>query len=148
MASPKHLLHIGIDQLGGGIEAHRMAGAGVHHALDAEFVDRLVQVVQAEDVGVHDRQEGAFHRDAAEMQDGVAAFHHLHHGVAVGQVALHDFFALAGRAQVADVGQAHGFRPGLEALAQFAADAAGGAGHQDAFEWFDAHFYPLVKRLT
>ena len=50
----------------------------------------------------------------------------------VGEVALHDLLVRAGRAEIGDVGEAQGVGEVAEAGAQAAAEAAGGAGDQDA----------------
>ena len=70
------------------------------------------------------------------LRDGVDALAHAHDGVAVAQVAQDDFLVRRGRAEVGHVGQAHDVGEFVQALAQAAAQVTGGAGEQDAFEWF------------
>jgi hypothetical protein len=113
-----------------------VVGAGENHTPDPELVHRFIQVGDAEDVGVHNRQEGFFGGDAAEVQDRVHALAHLHDRVAVSQVALDHFLAGTGRADVAEVSQAHDVRELVQVLAQAAPEVTGGAGEEDASEWF------------
>ena len=75
------------------------------------------------------------------MQYGVHAFEQRDHAFAVGQVAVHHFFARARFAQVGAVGKAHHVGPGAYALAQLLAQAAGGAGQQDAAKRFLLYFH-------
>ncbi|MNP64279.1 hypothetical protein D3C76_1597630 [compost metagenome] len=69
------------------------------------------------------------------MQDRVHAIDQLIHGVFVGEVAGHDFFAIInGRGDVGDVRQANDIGVRAQALAQDFAQATGGTGQQQAIE--------------
>lgn len=89
----------------------------------------------AADVGPEDFFERPLHRDAAEVQDRIHAFDQLVHGVFVGEVAEHDFFAIiGGRGEGGDVGQAQHLGIGAQAFTQDLAEATGSAGQQQAIE--------------
>ncbi|MNP09898.1 hypothetical protein D3C76_1020210 [compost metagenome] len=126
---------VGVDDFVLLVEADHVVGTGEDHALDAVTACRLVDVEDAADVGAEDFFERALNRHAAKMQDRVHAFDQLMHGVLVGEVAGHDFFAIIdGGGDVGDVRQANDVGVRAQALAQDFAQATGGTGQQQAIE--------------
>ena len=108
------------------------------------FVRCFVQVGGADDVGLDDVFKRVLGGDAAEVQHRFHAFKQLHDRSLVGQVALDDFLALPGFAQVGDVGQYHYIGPGFDAITQNLTQAAGGAGQQQTFEWLSHSLFLSV----
>src|SRR3990167_3581773 len=68
------------------VEAGHVVGAGKHHALHAKLAGRFVQVVDAQNVGLHDRLECGFDGNAAKVHDGLTTLHHGVHLGGIGQV--------------------------------------------------------------
>ena len=114
------------------MEADGVDRAGIDHAAGAVAAGALVDVVGGGQGVGEDLLEALLAGVAGEMQDGVAVAGDLQRGGLVGEVALHDLLVRAGRAEVGDVGEAQGLGEMAEAGAQVGAEAAGGAGDQDA----------------
>jgi hypothetical protein len=111
-----------------------MVGACENHALHAVAASPFVHVEHSDDVRIQDRVEVGFHRDAAEVHDGVRAFHERERRRPVAQVALHDLFALPRGSERLAIRQAKHPRPRSHALAQDLAEAARGTRQEETFE--------------
>ncbi len=119
------------------VAAGDVVGTGEDDAPRAVPPRRFVQVMQAADVGLQDRLERAFDRNAAQVNHGIDAFQQCMHGRGVGQFA---------RAQFGVVDRApRGHRRGeiaehqraadrAQRFGQHAAQRAGSAGEQQAAE--------------
>src|SRR5581483_3599430 len=83
-------------------------------------------------------------RNAAEMQDAVAAGHHALDRRHVGEVGTVDLLALARRREPHPVAEPQQRIDPAQALAQGAADAAGRAGDQDPMH---AECFPIASAL-
>ena len=109
-----------------------MDRAGIDDALRAVPPGALVDVVGGRQRVGDDLLEALLARVAGEVQDGVAVAGDLERGGLVGEVADHDLLVRRRRAHVADVDEAQAVGQVREAVAQVAAEVAGGAGDQDA----------------
>ena len=116
------------------VEAGHVVGAGEHHPLHPLLARGFIQVVGANDVGLQDGRPGLLGGDPAQVHHRVHLAQQLQHGVGVFQPGRLQFFAFGSGTQVGHVGQAQPLAIGLQALAQFTAQAAGGAGQQQALE--------------
>ena len=123
-----------IDHLVLPVKPGDMVGAGEHDALDALLARRLVQVIDTDDIGGQDRLPGLFGGDAAQVHDHVHLLRHLLHGKLVGQIGDDDLLAGQALAQALAVAQAQMLAIGFQPRAQFAAQATGGPGQENAFE--------------
>ena len=136
---------IGLGRRAGGnhlvlaVEAGHVVRAREHHAAHARLARGLVQVVGADDVGRQDRLPRLLGGDAAHVHDGVDAVQQRQHGAGVGQVGPHHLFGRRGGAQVDGVRQAQQVAVRRQSAAQLAAEAAGGAGQEQAVERVGRH---------
>ena len=95
---------------------------------------RLVEIPDADDVGLEDRRERAFGRDAAEVDDGVAARDERVERRGVLQRGDDDLFAVVRFAERRDVADAQHAGEPAQARPQDAAEATGRAGQEKARE--------------
>src|SRR5579885_981663 len=105
---------------------------------------RLKHVVEADNVGLEDALPTVLARNAAEMQDAVAAGHHALDRRHVGEVGTVDLLALARRREPHPDAEPQQRIDPAQALAQGAADAAGRAGDQDPMH---AECFPIASAL-
>ncbi len=124
---------VGADLALARIEADRVVGRGEDHALHAGLARRLEQVVAADDVGVEDLLPRALRpngrRDGSRCRAPLTSAATC---VGLGEVGLHE--GLAGL-QVLRLHPVAQHQPGIELGQQWprhGADAAGGAGEDDA----------------
>ena len=126
---PRH--HGAVDGFLAPIIADDVQRTGEDEALDAVLPRRLEGVVGAQDVARVDHLPGAFLGLAAHVDDGVDALHGGVDLVGVLEVGKDNLLAGTRRVHLEAVGKTQqGIAPG-KALAQHAADAAGGAGKQN-----------------
>jgi len=95
---------------------------------------RFVEVPDADDVGLEDRRERPLGRDAAEVDDRLAAGDDPVDRAGVMERRGHDLLAGAGGCHLGDVAEAQRPREPAQARPQLAAEAAGGAGQEQAVE--------------
>ena len=116
------------------VEAGDVVRAREHDALDAVAARRFVEVVGADDVGLHDRLERAFDRDAAEVHDRIHPAEQREHRIRLLERRRHQLFAWPGGAEIGDVAEPQHRTMGLQTTPQLAAQAAGRARQEQAVE--------------
>jgi hypothetical protein len=127
------LAHPGVDLLVLPVEADHVVRAREHDALRTMATGGLVDVEHAADVAFEHFLERPLHRDAAQVDDGVAALDQRVDGGLVGKIADHDLLVRAGRrSHRRDVREPDHVGERCETLAQFLAEAASRAGQQQA----------------
>ena len=132
-----YLQAVGVEPLAAFMKAHHVVGAGENDAFDAMPPRAFINMEDALAVGFKHFFEGAFHRDAAHVNDGVAALDQCIDRRVVGQVAAHNFVRCRGRLHRRDVGQPKTVGARSQPGAQHCSKRSRGAGQQQSVQVFD-----------
>ncbi len=112
------------------VKADRVVGAGENDARLAMGARSLVQIVEAEDIGLQDRLKGRLDRNAAKVNDAVTPRNHRVDRRRIGEVAPNYFFIRAGVINRGDIRKSQGRGNMRKSLAHDAAKPTCRAGYQ------------------
>jgi hypothetical protein len=94
-----------VDPRGLGIVAGHMIGACEQNAPASCHSGRLVHIICSDEVRGQQIIEWSFSRDCPKVDDAVASFCELSHGLAISKIAGHDFLPGSGGQHFPDVGK-------------------------------------------